>query len=51
VLWLSGEETETDFDDTPDSPVAEVDGEPAAGLERSEQVLPFKLETLGATVL
>jgi hypothetical protein len=48
---LSGEETETDFDDTPDSPVAEVDGEPAAGPERSEQVHPFKRETLGATVL
>jgi hypothetical protein len=48
---LSGEETEPNFDYSPYSPVAEVDGEPASGPERSENVLPFKLETLGATVL
>jgi hypothetical protein len=47
---LSGEETEPNLDHSPYSPVAEVDAEPAAGPERSEQVLPFRRETLSATV-
>jgi hypothetical protein len=36
------------LDDTPNSPIAEVDGEPAGG---SDLLHPSKVETLGLTVL